>query len=137
MLFRSMSKSSPEGCLFIDDTPATIREKIKHAVTDSDKEVRYDEATKPAISNLMLLYASLSGTSLKQIEKQYAGKGYGDFKRECAEVVVSALAPFQKKKRALLQKPRTIHTMLARGSAKASLVATKKLFEIKKKIGLL
>ncbi len=132
---KKMSKSRPAGCLFLDDSPDEIREKIKRAVTDSGKEIKYDLENKPAISNLMLIYSALSEKSLKEIESKFKNKTYSEFKSELAEVVINALAPFQEAKRKL--KPAAVKKVLVDGSKKASAVASKKLEEVKKKIGLL
>lgn len=133
---KKMSKSSPAGCLFIDDEPETIKDKLKRAVTDSGREVKYDETNKPAVSNLILIYSALSGLSIKEVEKKFEGKGYGDFKNELAEVVVKSLAPFQKKKKELAKKPAAVKKILASGNKKAGAIARKKIEEIKGKIGL-
>ncbi|MCP6720074.1 MAG: tryptophan--tRNA ligase [Patescibacteria group bacterium] len=134
---KKMSKSRPGGCLFIDDTPTTIREKIKRAVTDSGSEVKYSPKNKPAISNLLLIYSAMSGKSVKTLEKSYKGKGYAEFKKDLAEVVVKALTPFQKKKKALKTQSLKLKATLTAGNKKANTVASKKLLEVKKKIGLI
>lgn len=133
---KKMSKSQPAGCLFLDDMPNMIREKIKRAVTDSGHEVIYDPQTKKAVSNLILIYSALSGRSIKAIEREFEGKGYGEFKGSLAEVVVLALAPFQKKKLMLLKKLGTLKKILARGNKKALEISAEKMVEIKKIIGL-
>ncbi|MEK7465514.1 MAG: tryptophan--tRNA ligase [Patescibacteria group bacterium] len=133
---KKMSKSQPSGCLFLDDAPDIIRSKIKTAVTDSGREVTYNPERKKAVSSLILIYSALSGKSIKAIEQMFKGKGYGEFKKSLAEAAVSAFAPFQKKKRALLKRQKTLHAMLARGNKKALEVSTKKMENIKKSIGL-
>ncbi len=132
---KKMSKSQPSGCLFLDDSPAEIRGKLARATTDSGKEVKYDEKNKPGISNLLLIYSELSDKPINAIEKMYTGKGYAEFKKDLAGVVIRALRPFQEKKRGL--KPAGIKKTLALGNKKANAVASKKLLEVKKKIGLL
>lgn len=132
---KKMSKSRPTGCLFLDDTPAVIREKLARATTDSGREVKYDEKKKPGISNLLLIHSYLSGTSILSLEKEYAGKGYADFKRDVAEVTVKALAPYQMKKKKT--SPGTAKSAFAKGNKIARAVAEKKMVEVKKKIGLL
>jgi len=134
---KKMSKSMPKGCLFIDDSPAEIEAKIKTAVTDSGSEVKYDPQSKAAIANLMIIYKELSGKSLETIKKQFQGKGYGEFKKSLAGVVIEHFADFRKKKAALMQKPATIKTVLKSGSTKARKVAEKKMQEVRKKIGLI
>lgn len=134
---KKMAKSRPAGCLFIDDSPDIIRKKIMSAVTDSGSEVKAYKEDKEGIGNLILLYSAFSGETAGAIEKKYAGKGYGQFKRNLAEVAVKALAPFQKKKKELTKNNGLIHKTVAAGNKKANAVASKKLLEVKKKIGLI
>lgn len=141
---KKMSKSRPAGCLFLDDTPEDIEKKIRTAVTDSGSGVKYDPQNKPAISNLMMIYAELtsgghserSEESLKSIEKQFAGRGYADFKKSLAEVVIKYFEPFRKEKMKLMAKPAAIKKIIAAGSKKAHAIAKKKMLEVKRKIGL-
>lgn len=133
---KKMSKSRPAGCLFLDDSPAVIKEKIMRAMTDSGKEIKYDKKNKPGLSNLLLIYSALSGKSLKTIEKIYEGRGYAEFKKKLAETVIKALTPFQKKKKKIAGKPALLRKTLSTGNKKALIVAAKKILEIKKKIGL-
>lgn len=132
---KKMSKSRPAGCLFLDDTPAMVREKLARATTDSGREVRYDEENKPGISNLLLIHSSLSGTSVPALEKQYSGKGYADFKRDVAAVVTAALAHYQKRKRTI--STATARAAFMKGAKVAAGIAEKKIGEVKKRIGLL
>ncbi|MEK7191954.1 MAG: tryptophan--tRNA ligase [Patescibacteria group bacterium] len=134
---KKMSKSSPAGCLFIDDEPAEIEKKIKAAVTDSGSEVKYDEQNKPAISNLLMIYGELSGKSVGEIEKKFSGKGYAEFKKSLAKTVVEYFADFRKQKTSLIKKPATLKKVLRLGSGQAHAIAKKKIHEIKNKIGLL
>lgn len=134
---KKMSKSEPAGCLFLDDSPATIREKVMRAVTDSGREIKYDEKTKPAISNLLLIYSGLSEQTIKEIEKRHDGRGYAEFKKDLAETVIKALKPFQERKRELKAKSSKLKAVIAAGNKKADAVASKKLLEVKKKIGLI
>jgi len=134
---KKMAKSRPAGCLFIDDSPNTIRAKIKTAVTDSGKEIKYDAKNKPAVSNLLLIYSALSGESIKTIEKKFTGKGYADFKSDLAELIISKLALFQKRKKELNKEPAKIKRTLEIGRKIADSIAGKKLLEVKKKIGLI
>ncbi|MFH1162048.1 MAG: tryptophan--tRNA ligase [Candidatus Jorgensenbacteria bacterium] len=134
---KKMSKSRPLGCLFIDDSPNTIREKLKRAVTDSGREIKYDPARKPAISNLLLVYSAMGNVSVPTIEKKYRGKGYAEFKKDLAEVIVKALTPFQAKKKELKAQDKKLKAILTAGNKKANAVAGKKLLEVKKRIGLI
>lgn len=131
---KKMSKSQPTGCLFLEDSPEKIREKVMRATTDSGKEIKYDEKSKPGVSNLLLIYSELSGKPVDAIEKMYAGKGYAEFKKGLAEIVIRALRPFQERKKRI--KTAEIKKALALGNKKANAVASKKLLEAKKKIGL-
>lgn len=132
---KKMSKSSPAGCLFIDDSPEEIKSKVSRAVTDSESEIKHD-AKKPGVSNLLEIYSGLSGEPITKLEKKFAGKGYGEFKKSLAETVADHFADFRKKKKALLAKPQSVVATLASGSKKASTVANKKISEVKKRVGL-
>ena len=94
---KKMSKSDTDenAIIRITDTPETIIRKFKRAVTDSDMSVRFDEVNKPGISNLMTIYSSITGQTMAQIEDEFAGKGYGDFKLKVGEAVVEELRPLQ------------------------------------------
>ena len=99
---KKMSKSKPETCLFIDDSPEMIESKIKRAVTDSDSVIKFDLEKKPAVSNLLKIYSSLNSQAVKQIEHSFAGKSYSDFKSSLADLVVNHFANYRKKKKKLL-----------------------------------
>lgn len=134
---KKMSKSRPEGCLFIDDSPETIREKIKNAVTDSGRDIKLDEQNKPAISNLLKIYSALGGGDVKMVEEKFAGKNYSEFKSALADLMINNFADFRKKKVALLDKPALLKKILHGGSVRASKIAAKKFLEVKRRIGLL
>lgn len=134
---KKMSKSSPAGCLFIDDEPETIRDKIKKAVTDSGSEIKYDEAGKPAISNLLLIHNALSGKSISELESRFAGKNYAYFKNELAELISNHFTTFRTKKASLLNNPATLKKTLAMGSKKADTLAQKTFTTVRERMGLL
>lgn len=134
---KKMSKSRPAGCLFIDDSPEEIEKKIRHAVTDSGSEIRYDLKNKAGISNLLDIMSALSGKSIEEIEKEFAGKGYADFKKSLAEVVSGYFDDFRKKKSMFLNKPAVLRKVLSTGSKKAHEIAKRKIAEVKKKVGLI
>ncbi len=134
---KKMSKSSPESCLFIDDSAEKIKNKIKKAVTDSGSEIKYDKRNKPAISNLLEIYSSLSGEAIPQLEKKFKGKNYSVFKNDLAKVVADYFSEFRKKKAALVKNESKLTSVLKSGSQKASLKAEKKITEVKKKVGLI
>jgi tryptophanyl-tRNA synthetase len=134
---KKMSKSWPAGCLFLDDSPEAMRQKIKSAVTDSGKDIKYDKKNKPAISNLMLIYRVLSNKSLKDIERKYKGKGYADFKEDLAEITIAYFKPFQKEKKELEKDEKKIKGILEAGAKKARPTAESTLLEVKQKVGLI
>ncbi len=133
---KKMSKSQPEGCLFLDDPPEIIKEKIMKAVTDSGQEIKYDEVQKPGISNLLMIYSSLTGEKIKKIEKKYLHKGYQEFKKDLASLVIKSFSSFRKKKLELRKKIDLVKKILQEGNEKANFVANRKIFQVKKKIGL-
>jgi tryptophanyl-tRNA synthetase len=133
---KKMSKSSPQSYLSITDSPALIREKIKKAVTDSGKEIKYSPQ-KPAIANLITIYSAFSKLSPSEIEKKYKNKGYAQFKDDLAEIIIKGLKSFQKKRNALEKKPAYIKQILAKGAQKAQPMAQKTLQQAKQKMGLL
>ena len=93
---KKMSKSEPNGCVFLLDPPDTIRQRIMRAVTDSGREVRFDEG-RPGLFNLLTIHQLFSGLSREQLEEHFAGQGYGALKKEVAELVVDGLRPLQDK----------------------------------------
>ena len=134
---KKMSKSQPESCLFIDDSPEEIKNKIKRAVTDSGSEIKYDEKNKPAISNLLEIYSSLSGETIPKLEKKFNDKNYSTFKNDLAEVAIKHFADFRKKKSELMKNKSKLSSILASGSQRAAKAANKKIAEVKKKVGLI
>lgn len=134
---KKMSKSQPEGCIFIDDSPATIREKIKRAVTDSHKTIAYDPKNRHGISNLVLIYSAMSGVPIDKAVEQSANKKYSEFKEELAKIVIKSLAPFQVRKKKLASDMKKVLSAIATGNKMANSAAEKKLFEVKKKTGLI
>lgn len=133
---KKMSKSQPAGCLFLDDTPEIIEQKIKRAVTDSGSEIKYDLANKAGVSNLLRIYSDLSGKPIPQLEKQFSGKNYSQFKESVAKTISDYFKSFRNKKAALSKKPAVIKKMLSANATKIQKIANKKLIEIKTKIGL-
>ncbi len=134
---KKMSKSKPETCLFLDDSPEIMESKIKRAVTDSGNEIKFNPETKPAISNLLKIYASLSSKNIGNIEKEFAGKTYSELKSSLTKLATDCFADYRKKKKSLLAKPKTLSTTLTQGSKEAGKIAAKKMLEVKKKTGLL
>jgi tryptophanyl-tRNA synthetase len=130
-----MSKSDPDGCLFIDDSPEEIKRKLARAVTDSGAEILYDPEKKPGLSNLLEIYGAFLGKDPHAVAIDFEGKQYSDLKRGLAELIARHFEKFRAKKAALLAKPAAMRKILAAGSKKAGVVATKKMVEVKKKVG--
>jgi tryptophanyl-tRNA synthetase len=134
---KKMSKSLPQGCLFLDDAPEVVKNKVMRAVTDSGSEVRFDESKKPAISNLMSIYIELSGLTNAKVEKKFAGKQYSRFKKELAELIIFYFEPFNRKKEQLSKKLPQAKKQLAYGNGRANRIASNKMAKIKKAVRLL
>ncbi|MFC7393096.1 tryptophan--tRNA ligase [Scopulibacillus cellulosilyticus] len=134
---KKMSKSAENQKSFIlmIDDEKQITKKIKSATTDSDPTIRYDKENKPGISNLLSIYSLCSGRSVEQLEKDYQGKGYGEFKTDVAESVVNTLKPIQEKYYNLLESDK-LDDILDEGAAKANRVAQKMLKKAEKAMGL-
>ena len=111
----SKSASAPQGIIDVLEDPASIRRKIMRAVTDADGEIRADDAAKPGVTNLLRIYSALTGEPIADLEKQYAGAGYGTFKKDLAEVVVSALAPIRERTEKLLADEAELDRCRSRG----------------------
>jgi tryptophanyl-tRNA synthetase len=133
-----MSKSSGPvaGVLEIMDTPEANTKKIKSAATDAGREVKFDEKEKPGISNLLTIHSSLSGRSIAELENEFEGKGYGDFKGAVADVVVEYLRPIRTKALELLEDEKHLIDLLHAGAEKARVVAGVTLSDTYKNLGL-
>ena len=136
---KKMSKSQPEGCVFLMDKPEDILRKFKRAVTDSDMErcVRYAPEAKPGVANLMQIYASVTGKSYEEIEGEFEGKGYGAFKPAVGEAVVETLRPIREETERLLADKAYLESVYRAGAEKAGYVANKTLRKVYKKVGFL
>ena len=133
----SKSASSPAGIIELLEDPKAIAKKIRSAVTDTGREIRYDPETKPGISNLLTIYSALTDRKIAEIEAEYVGKGYGDFKKDLAEVVTSFVAPLRDRVREYLDDPAGIDRILAQGATRARDVAGSTLATVHEKIGFL
>ncbi len=135
---KKMSKSNPNPGSYIAllDTPDEIRKKISRATTDSGREVRFDPAEKPEISNLMSIYAECSGMSIAEIQNKYEGQMYGGFKKDLAEAVVSVIEPLQKRYYEIRESGE-LHDILQRGAEKATETASRTLSDVKERMGFL
>ena len=131
----SKSDSNPKGYISMLDTPKVITKKIKSAVTDSLGVVKYDKANQPAVANLLEIYSILGGETIDEIVARYEGQGYGAFKSDLAEVVVSVLEPIQNRYTELLESDQ-LDEILAAGAAKASITANRTLARMEEAIGL-
>jgi tryptophanyl-tRNA synthetase len=132
----SKSAASNTGVIDILDPTDVNVKKIKSAVTDTGKEVVFDEKNKPGISNLLSIHSAISGKSIPELENEFAGKGYGDFKSSVAEVVTDFFAPVRAKTQELLADEAALLQLLAVGSQKARAVAAKTLAQTYSALGL-
>ena len=134
-----MSKSQPDGCVFLMDRPEDIARKFKRAVTDSDTEhcVRYDPEHKPGVANLMTIYSAVTGKSYDEIQREFEGQGYGVFKPAVGEAVIETLRPIREETERLLKDKAYLETVYRQGAEKASYVAEKTLRKVYKKVGFL
>jgi len=132
----SKSAGSVAGVLEIMDTPESNAKKIKSAATDTGREVKFDEKEKPGISNLLTVHSALSGTSISDLENQFDGKGYGDFKGAVAEVVVEYFRPIRAQALELLEDEKHLIDILHNGADKARSVASATLQDTYKNLGL-
>ncbi len=133
-----MSKSSGSGSGLIEimDTPEANAKKIKSAVTDTGREVKFDLAQKPGISNLLTIHSALSGKSVSELEAEFEGKGYGDFKSAVAEVVVEYLRPIRARALELLEDEKHLIDILHDGAQKAKEVAALTISDTYKNLGM-
>ncbi|QIM21548.1 tryptophan--tRNA ligase [Phycicoccus sp. HDW14] len=133
----SKTGSSPKGLIDLMEDPARIAKNIRSAVTDTEAEVRYDPEAKPGVSNLLVIHSVLSGTPVEEVAASFAGRGYGDLKKEVADVVVAALGPFQERMTELLDDPAELDRILADGADRAAEVAHATMARVRDAVGLL
>jgi len=133
---KKMSKSDPNqsGCIYLLDDIDAAKKKIMRAVTDSGQEIKYDIKKKPAVSNLLTIYSALSQKGVAALEREYVGRGYGDFKKDLAEVVAKFLTGFQGKYQKISDKQ--IDKVLHQGSKEAGVIAEKKMELDRQAIGV-
>ena len=132
---KKMSKSDPKGDIYLKDEPAVMRKKIMSAVTDMEAHVHYDPEKQPGISNLMTILSCLTGKSFDTIEKEFEGKGYGDFKRAVADAVVNELEPLQQRAKAIIESGE-VDKVLEKGAKRANEIASEVLARVQKAVGL-
>ena len=133
----SKSASSPNGLVNLMDDPKVIAKKIRSAVTDTERDIRYDPEAKPGIANLLDIYATVSGKGIPELEAEYAGRGYGDLKKDLAEIVVERVAPIRDRTLELMQDPAELDRLLAIGADKASERAERTLSTVYERVGFL
>ncbi|MGN6251971.1 MAG: tryptophan--tRNA ligase [Marmoricola sp.] len=133
----SKSASSPGGIIDMLDDPKVSAKKIRSAVTDSGSDVRFDPVEKPGISNLLTIYSVLAGRTVEQLEDEYAGRGYGEFKKDLADVVVEFVTPFRDRTLALLDDRAELERILEQGSDQARVVASRTLADVYDRVGLI
>ncbi len=135
---KKMSKSlPPPGCVNLLDDPKVTAKKIRSAVTDTGREVVADPVAKPGVTNLLTIHSAFSGLSPTELQERFAGRGYGDLKKELAEVVTDALAPVQQRTAELLADTSELERVLADGAARAREVASVTLDTAYDRVGFL
>ena len=133
----SKSDTNVNAYILMTDTPDVILRKFKRAVTDSEGIVRADLAEKPGVTNLMSIYSVFTGKDFEEIQREFEGRGYGEFKEAVAETVISALAPIQGEYNRILADKAYVDGILAQGAAAASRLADRMVAKVYKKVGLL
>jgi tryptophanyl-tRNA synthetase len=133
----SKSASSPAGIVDLLEDPKRSAKKIRSAVTDSEAVVRFDPENKPGVSNLLTIYSALSGRGIPDLETEYAGRLYGDLKKDLAEVVVDFVTPIQQRTAVYLDDPATLDKVLAAGAEKARAIAGETLATMYDRVGFL
>ena len=134
---KKMSKSDPieKSCIYLTDPENIIRKKIASAVTDSEGTVKYDVENKPGISNLLTIASCVTNKPIKEIEAEFEGKGYGDFKKYVADALIAHLSPIQAKYQELINSS-TLDEILDKGAEKATHFARKTLRKVRNKMGI-
>ena len=132
-----MSKSSEDANSYISmlDDPRAAMNKIKRAVTDSESEVRFDKENKPGISNLINIYACITGKTVAEIEKEFAGQGYGSFKVQVGEAVAETLEKIQAEYQRVIKDKTYLENMFRTGAERADRIAQRTLAKVQKKVG--
>src|SRR3712207_2428467 len=133
----SKTSSSPNGIVELLDEPRVNVKKIKSAVTDSGREIIYDEVAKPGVANLLTILSALSGTSVEVLVKEFEGRGYGDLKGAVAQAVTDFATPYRERTLALLGERTELEAILRDGAEQARAVASRTLADVYRKVGLL
>ncbi len=132
----SKSEDGYGHAIYLLNTPEAIRQKVMHATTDSLREIRFDE-NRPGINNLLVIYKTFTKLSRSDIEARFDGKGYANFKRELAEVIIEGLRPLQSKYQKLAADPAYIDSLLTEGAARVKPIAEKTLSTVKQRVGFI
>ena len=130
-----MSKSDPDGCVYLMDKPEDIARKFKRAVTDSETVVKYDKENKPGVSNLLSIYCTATGKTLEEAEEIFAGQGYGVFKPAVADAVIELLRPIREESLRLIADKAYLEGIYREGAQHAQYLANKTLSKVQRKIG--
>jgi tryptophanyl-tRNA synthetase len=133
----SKSAASESGVLWLLDEPSKTAKKVKSAVTDDDREIRFDREAKPGVSNLLTIHSVLSGESVETLEQRFAGKGYGDLKSDVADVVTGTFAPIRERALELLADPAELDRILAANADRAAGIADATLARAYDRVGFL
>ena len=130
-----MSKSAPDGCVFMMDKPEDILRKFKRAVTDCETAVKFDKENKAGISNLLTIYCAATGKTLAEAEAEFAGQGYGVFKPAVGEAVVELLRPLREESERIMKDKAYLESVYKEGAEHAAYLAQKTLSKVYRKIG--
>jgi len=132
----SKSAASDAGIVWMLDDPKVTAKKIRSAVTDTEREIRFDREAKPGIANLLAILSAFRGVPVAQLEAEYAGRGYGDFKKDVADAVVEVFGPLKQRTEELLADPAELDRILAASAERAAGIANAKLDEVYDRVGL-
>ena len=133
----SKSAATAAGLINLLDDPKVSAKKIRSAVTDSDREIRFDPEAKPGVSNLLSIQSAVTGRPIEALVDGYAGRGYGDLKAETAEAVVAYVTPIQRRVDELLADPAELQSILDKGADRAREVAGRTLARVYDRLGFL
>ncbi|WP_319431032.1 tryptophan--tRNA ligase [Mycobacterium sp. RTGN5] len=133
----SKSAATEAGLISLLDDPKVTAKKIRSAVTDSEREIRFDTQAKPGVSNLLSIQSAVTGTDIETLVAGYAGRGYGDLKKDTAEAVVDYVTPLQQRVDELLADPAELQAILAAGAARAREVSAKTIGRVYERLGFL
>ena len=130
-----MSKSDPDGCVFMLDEPEVIMRKFKRAVTDCETAVKFDKVNKAGISNLLTIYCAATGKTMAEAEAEFAGQGYGIFKPAVGEAVVELLRPIREESARIMKDKAYLESVYKEGAQHAQYLANKTLSKVYRKVG--